>query len=289
MRQRALRRVGSCAGSAAVGTRARAAGAARRLRRCAARRGAARRCAAPRRRASTTAIDEPLRHLVADLDLHSFTTPACDDGISIDALSLSTVIRLCSTLTVSPGLTKTSITATSSKSPMSGTTTSTAPPAAARLRRAQAPAAGQRGAAARARRRLRRRAAAPSASSISSSEPSLTLSPSLTFSSFTTPACDDGISIDALSLSTVSSDCSALTVSPGLTSSSMTSTSLKSPMSGTFTSTNAMVLSPFLLLLHAYSGLILSASMPYFLIASATFAAGTAPSSASAFSAATTM
>jgi hypothetical protein len=34
------------------------------------------------------------------------TVPACDEGISIEALSLSTVIRLCSTLTVSPGLTK---------------------------------------------------------------------------------------------------------------------------------------------------------------------------------------
>src|SRR6185369_12115583 len=50
---------------------------------------------------------------------------------------------------------------------------------------------------------------------------------------FTLPADDDGISIDALSDSTVISDCSVLTVSPGLTSSSMTATSLKSPMSGT--------------------------------------------------------
>jgi hypothetical protein len=68
-----------------------------------------------------------LAHLVAHLDQHLGHTPACDDGISIDALSLSTVIRLCSTLHVSPGLTKTSITATSSKSPMSGTTTSIGP------------------------------------------------------------------------------------------------------------------------------------------------------------------
>jgi hypothetical protein len=67
--------------------------------------------------------------------------------------------------------------------------------------------------------------------------PCETLSPSLTFSSFTTPPADDGISIDALSLSTVISDCSGLTVSPGLTSTSITSTSLKSPMSGTCTST----------------------------------------------------
>jgi len=51
------------------------------------------------------------------------TTPAWLDGISIDALSLSTVIRLCSTFTVSPGCTSTSMTATSLKSPMSGTLT----------------------------------------------------------------------------------------------------------------------------------------------------------------------
>src|SRR5215208_3942031 len=63
--------------------------------------------------------------------------------------------------------------------------------------------------------------------------PSDTLSPSLTFNSLTTPACVDGISIDALSLSTVTSDCSALMLSPGLTSSSITDTSFASPMSGT--------------------------------------------------------
>ena len=64
-------------------------------------------------------------------------------------------------------------------------------------------------------------------------EPSDTLSPSLTLISFTTPACEDGISIDALSDSTVISDCSALTVSPTLTITSMTATESKSPISGT--------------------------------------------------------
>src|SRR5262245_13505857 len=39
----------------------------------------------------------------------------------MEALSDSTVIRLCSGLMVSPGLTSTSMTATDSKSPMSGT------------------------------------------------------------------------------------------------------------------------------------------------------------------------
>ena len=43
------------------------------------------------------------------------------DGISIEALSLSTVISDCSANTRSPGLTSTSMTATSLKSPMSGT------------------------------------------------------------------------------------------------------------------------------------------------------------------------
>jgi len=57
----------------------------------------------------------------------SLTTPAALEGISIEALSDSTVIRLCSTLIVSPGWTNTSITATSLKSPMSGTRTSTGP------------------------------------------------------------------------------------------------------------------------------------------------------------------
>ena len=75
--------------------------------------------------------------------------------------------------------------------------------------------------------------AAPAPSSIASTSPLLILSPTLTFSSFTTPPADDGISIDALSLSIVTSDCSAAIVSPTFTSTSMTSTSLKSPMSGT--------------------------------------------------------
>ena len=215
----------------------------------------------------------------------ALSTPACEDGISIDALSDSTVIRLCSTLIVSPGLASSSITETSSKSPMSGTSTSTGPAAAAAAGGGAVAAAGAVATAAGA---LAAPAAEASASSNSSSVPSATLSPSLTFSSFTTPACEDGISIDALSLSTVTSDCSTFTVSPALTSSSMTATSSKSPMSGTLTSTTAISVS-LLLLCQACSGLIRSVSMPYFLMASATFAAGTVPSSASAFSAAMTM
>jgi hypothetical protein len=69
----------------------------------------------------------------------------------------------------------------------------------------------------------------------------LTLSPKATLNSFTTPAWEDGISIEALSDSTVIKLCSAFTVSPAFTSTSMIATSSKSPMSGTFTSINAIL------------------------------------------------
>ena len=90
--------------------------------------------------------------------------------------------------------------------------------------------------------------------------------------------------MEALSLSTVMSDCSTFTVSPGLTRTSMTATSEKSPMSGTFTSTIAMMRAPP----QAFSGLILSAGMPYCLMASCARLAGSLPCWASACSAATT-
>ena len=67
--------------------------------------------------------------------------------------------------------------------------------------------------------------------------PSLTLSPSLTFTSFTVPAAGDGTSMVALSDSSETIGASGLIVSPGFTNTSMTGTSLKSPMSGTRTST----------------------------------------------------
>ena len=72
--------------------------------------------------------------------------------------------------------------------------------------------------------------------------PSVTLSPTLTLTSLTVPAAGDGISMDALSDSSVSSESSGLTVSPAWTSTSITSTSLKSPMSGTFISCMGMSL-----------------------------------------------
>ena len=83
-------------------------------------------------------------------------------------------------------------------------------------------------------------------SRIANKSPILILSPNLTLSSFNTPACDDGISIEALSDSTVTKDCSTLMLSPGLTKTSITATSLKSPISGTFTSINAISVSLFM-------------------------------------------
>jgi len=74
---------------------------------------------------------------------------------------------------------------------------------------------------------------APAASSNTTSEPSSTLSPSLTSSSVNTPRRLAGIYMEALSDSTVIRLCSGLMVSLNLTSSSMTATSSKSPMSGT--------------------------------------------------------
>src|ERR1700682_5814034 len=79
-------------------------------------------------------------------------------------------------------------------------------------------------------------ARAPAASMITITLPSLTLSPTLTFTSLITPAEGEGTSMVAFSDSSVASESSAFTVSPGLTRTSITGTSLKSPMSGTLTS-----------------------------------------------------
>ena len=128
--------------------------------------------------------------------------------------------------------------------------------------------------------------AAASASSSSRGTPCETLSPTLTFTDFTRPASDDGISIDALSDSTVISDCSSATRSPAFTSTSITSTSLNSPMSGTFTSIVAIATLPREHPPQAWCGLVLAGSIRYLRSASDTFFAGIAPSSASDLSAA---
>ncbi len=74
-------------------------------------------------------------------------------------------------------------------------------------------------------------------------EPSDTRSPSCTFTSRMRPAVGAGTSMVALSDSRVTRASSTWTVSPALTSSSMTGTSLKSPMSGTFTSIRSISVS----------------------------------------------
>src|SRR5690606_20196217 len=64
----------------------------------------------------------------------------------------------------------------------------------------------------------------PAVSSLISTLPSPTLSPRLTSTSLTTPACEDGTSIVALSDSSVAMASSTLMVSPTFTNSSMTGT-----------------------------------------------------------------
>src|SRR5690606_33266764 len=68
--------------------------------------------------------------------------------------------------------------------------------------------------------------AAPSASSTTTTAPSDSVSPSLTFSSLTTPAAEDGTSSVALSDSRVTRPWSFFTVSPTATNISITGTSL---------------------------------------------------------------
>jgi hypothetical protein len=73
-------------------------------------------------------------------------------------------------------------------------------------------------------------------STITIGEPSRTLSPTLTRTSLIVPDAGDGTSSVALSDSSVMSESSAFTASPGLTKISMIGMSVKSPISGTFTS-----------------------------------------------------
>src|SRR5690606_29272062 len=60
--------------------------------------------------ASTCRMTVPSATLSPTLTCTDFTTPPADAGISMDALSDSTVIRLCSALIVSPAATSTSMT-----------------------------------------------------------------------------------------------------------------------------------------------------------------------------------
>jgi hypothetical protein len=76
---------------------------------------------AAHRRRRTAMITLPSLTLSPTLTEMALTTPPCGAGTSIVALSDSSEISGSSALTVSPTLTKTSITGTSLKSPMSGT------------------------------------------------------------------------------------------------------------------------------------------------------------------------
>src|SRR5207249_5945303 len=76
---------------------------------------------------SRVRITLPSLTLSPTLTLSSLTVPADGAGTSIVALSDSSVTSGSSGFTASPGLTKTSMTGTSLKSPMSGTLTGTMP------------------------------------------------------------------------------------------------------------------------------------------------------------------
>ena len=132
-------------------------------------------------------INLPVTTLSPTLIKISFTTPATGAGTSIDALSPSTLMIDWSTSTVSPTFTIISVTFTSSE-PISGTLTSTTLAAAG-----AAAGAGTAGAG----------AAASADSNTSIGVPVVTLSPTFTNTSFTTPASGAGTSIEALSPSTL--------------------------------------------------------------------------------------
>ena len=132
-------------------------------------------------------INLPVTTLSPTLIKISLTTPATGAGTSIDALSPSTLMIDWSTSTLSPTFTIISVTFTSSE-PISGTLTSTTLAAAGAAAGAGAAGAG---------------AAASADSNTSIGVPVVTLSPTFTNTSFTTPASGAGTSIEALSPSTL--------------------------------------------------------------------------------------
>ncbi|CAI8184240.1 MAG: Uncharacterised protein [Marinobacterium sp. xm-d-530] len=151
-------------------------------------------------------------------------TPAEGDGTSIEALSVSRVIKLSPSATLSPSLTNTSITSTSDAPLRSGINTDSTPPdeAAAGGTDASTGAAADEDSTVAA---TGAGADAPVTSSSISRSPSLTLSPSAIVSALTTPDAGEGTSIDALSVSRVIRLSPSETVSPTATNTSITSTS----------------------------------------------------------------
>src|SRR5690348_17237349 len=147
------------------------------------------------------------------------TTPLAVDGTSIVALSVSSVASGESKSTVSPGLTITSITATESKLPMSGTRTSIELSFAGAAAGAGVVAATAGAATAAAAGAAWADAGAASADfTVTTSAPAATLPPLLTWTCSTTPFAVDGMSIVALSVSSVASGVSMSMLSPGFTS-----------------------------------------------------------------------
>src|SRR5690606_11565727 len=180
------------------------------------------------------------------------TTPGSGAGTSIDAFSVSSVMRLCSASTSSPSATSTSMISTSAKSPRSGTSTgrgcAPAPLPPAALGPAARPAPDGSAASSGAEPEAGCGAAdfaAGACVSTPASSPSTTIrtspvdtrSPTETLISLTEPAAGDGTSIVAFSVSRLTSGSSGDTRSPTLTRMSVISTSLTSPRSGTEIST----------------------------------------------------
>ena len=168
----------------------------------------------------------------------SFTVPACDEGTSIVALSVSKVIKPSSASITSPTATSTSMTSTSPSSPISGTAISITSLLAAGADFSAAGAGVSAGASAV---ELVSAGAPDEVSSLITIEPCLTLSPVLMKTSFTVPACGEGTSIVALSVSSVIKPSSASITSPAATSTSITSTSPSSPISGTAISITSLL------------------------------------------------
>ena len=173
--------------------------------------------------------------------LISLTVPA-RDGTSIVALSDSSSTSGSSLATVSPAFTSTLITGTSLKSPMSGTFTSSVPPPAAVPAR---------------RRSSRGGAGSRAAGSARPRRPCRPLDPDL---------LDGAAAGRHLHRRLVRLELDQRVVhrvSPGFTITLMTGTSLKSPMSGTFTSIVAMCVSPSLVVTRC-AGWIFAGSIAYF-------------------------
>ena len=176
----------------------------------------------------------------------SLIVPACVDGTSMVALSVSSVIRPSSFSTVSPADTSTSITSTSPSSPISGTATSIVSlPADAAGADSCFALSGAAGADASEEASLDADSLEdepePATSSLITTVPSFTLSPVLMNTSFTVPACVEGTSMVALSVSRVISPSSFSMVSPTETNTSITSTSSSEPISGTATSITSLL------------------------------------------------